>query len=160
CCTSVSRDVVSLQALKSFLASPDQTRLGACGVVATRRGHAVEARPLQQEAWPRRNARTCLSQHCIGRGISGREKPPPNRINLILMKSPDNPEYRSQIQRLAHFIGELLPAQSLQLLFPFGSFLLFLGASHTWYLLRLPQEFEAVLRQQNYQIDPNAYQRF
>ena len=74
------------------------------------------------------------------------------------MKSADS--LRSPIQRLAHFIRDFLPAQNLQLLFPLGSFLLLLGISHTWYLLRLPQEFEAVLRQQNYQVDPNAYQRF
>ena len=74
------------------------------------------------------------------------------------MKSADS--LFSPIQRLAHFIRDFLPAQSLQLLFPLGSFLLFLGASRAWYLLRLPQEFDAFLRQQNYQIDPNAYQRF
>jgi membrane protease YdiL (CAAX protease family) len=76
------------------------------------------------------------------------------------MESPTNREYRSPIERLALFIRDFLPVQSLQLLFPLGSFLLLLGASHSWYLLRLPQEFEAVLQQRNYQVDPNAYQRF
>jgi membrane protease YdiL (CAAX protease family) len=74
------------------------------------------------------------------------------------MKSADS--LRSPIQRLANFIRDFLPAQNLQLLFPLSSFLLLLGASHAWYLLRLPQEFDAVLRQQNYQVDPNAYERF
>jgi len=74
------------------------------------------------------------------------------------MKSADG--LRSPIQRRAHFIRDFLPAQNLQLLFPLGSFLLLLGASRAWYLLRLPQEFDAFLRQQNYQIDPDAYQRF
>jgi membrane protease YdiL (CAAX protease family) len=84
----------------------------------------------------------------------------PNWMVLIPMKSADTPDYRSPIQRFTHFIRDFRPALSPQLLFPLGSFFLLLGASHTWYLLRLPQEFEAVLRQQNYQVDPNAYQRF
>lgn len=64
------------------------------------------------------------------------------------------------MKRLALFVRDFLPSQSLQLLFPLGTFLLLLGASRAWYLLRLPQEFNAFLRQHNYQIDPNAYQRF
>jgi membrane protease YdiL (CAAX protease family) len=81
-------------------------------------------------------------------------------MDLILMRSAQSPEHHSPIQRLAHFIRDFLPAHNLQLLFPLGSFLLLLGASRAWYLLRLPQEFEAFLRQQNYEIDPAAYQRF
>ena len=69
------------------------------------------------------------------------------------------PEYRSPIERLAHFIRSFLPAQNLQLLFPLGSFLLLLGASHVWYQLRLPGVFEA-MHQQNFQIDSNAFQQF
>jgi membrane protease YdiL (CAAX protease family) len=76
------------------------------------------------------------------------------------MESTSIPEYRSLIERLALFIRGFLPAQNLQLLFPLGSFLLLLGASHGWFLLRLPQAFEAVVRQQNFQLDPNAFDRF
>lgn len=76
------------------------------------------------------------------------------------MGSENNPAYRSPIARLWVFTRDFLPVHNLQLLFPLGSFLLLLGSSHSWYLLRLPQEFDAVLRQQNYQMDRSAYDRF
>jgi membrane protease YdiL (CAAX protease family) len=75
------------------------------------------------------------------------------------MESTSIPKYRSPIERLALFIRSFLPAQNLQLLFPLGSFLLLLGASHVWYQLRLPGVFEAV-QQQNFPIDSNAFQQF
>jgi hypothetical protein len=57
------------------------------------------------------------------------------------------------------FIRDFLPAQNLQLVFPLGSFLLLLGASHSWYLLQLPIAFEA-LQQSGFQVDHNAFQHF
>lgn len=75
------------------------------------------------------------------------------------MESVSVPGYRSPIERLVLFIRDFLPAQNLQLLFPLGSFLLLLGASHSWYQLRLPGVFEA-LRQQSFKVNPNAFQQF
>ncbi|MFZ0639181.1 MAG: type II CAAX endopeptidase family protein [Candidatus Acidiferrales bacterium] len=75
------------------------------------------------------------------------------------MESVDAPEYHSPIERLAFFIRDFLPAHALQLLFPLGSFLLLLGASHSWYVLRLPGAFEA-LQQPGFQVDHNALQQF
>jgi membrane protease YdiL (CAAX protease family) len=77
----------------------------------------------------------------------------------MVMESLSTPGYRSPIERLVVFIHDFLPAQNLQLLFPLGSFLLLLGASHPWYLLRLPGVFEAV-QQQGFQVDSNAFQQF
>jgi hypothetical protein len=76
------------------------------------------------------------------------------------MGSAKKSDYNSPLERLAFFLGDFLPVQNLQLFFPLGTFLLLLGASHTWLALRLPPEFGAFLRQHDYQIDPNAYQRF
>jgi hypothetical protein len=75
------------------------------------------------------------------------------------MESTSIPGYRWPIERLALFIRGFLPAQNLRLLFPLGSFLLFLGASHVWYQLRLPRVFEE-MQQQNFPIDSNAFQQF
>ena len=69
------------------------------------------------------------------------------------------PEYRSPIARLGTFLRDFLPEQNLQLLFPLGSFLLLLGASHFWYRIQLPGVFE-VLQQRNFQVDPQAFQQF
>jgi hypothetical protein len=76
------------------------------------------------------------------------------------MEGASHPAYRSPVERLGLFVRNFLPDQNLQLLFPLGASLLLLGASHTWYLLRLPREFDAVLRQSNYQFDLKAWDRF
>jgi membrane protease YdiL (CAAX protease family) len=75
------------------------------------------------------------------------------------MESVTAPRHSSPIERLAFFIRDFLPTHNLQLLFPLGSFLLLLGASHSWYRLWLPGVFEAV-QQQNFHVDSNAFQQF
>lgn len=62
----------------------------------------------------------------------------------------------SLLDRIRLFIRDFLPAQNLQFLFPLTSLLLLLGASHSWYLLRLPPAVTALLQQP--QTDTNAIQ--
>jgi membrane protease YdiL (CAAX protease family) len=75
------------------------------------------------------------------------------------MEPTTQPEYRSPASRLGNFLRDFLPEQNLQLLFPLGSFLLLLGASHFWYRIQLPGVWEAA-RQLHSQVDSDALQQF
>jgi membrane protease YdiL (CAAX protease family) len=55
------------------------------------------------------------------------------------MASTGSPGLVWPVARFARFLRDFMPAQTLQLLFPLGSFLLFLGASYPWYRFPISQ---------------------
>ena len=60
------------------------------------------------------------------------------RIRPSTVESRASSDYVSPPRRLAAFLRDFLPEQKLQLLFPLGSLLLLVGASHWWFELELP----------------------
>ncbi|HUJ33513.1 MAG TPA: CPBP family glutamic-type intramembrane protease [Candidatus Acidoferrum sp.] len=77
-----------------------------------------------------------------------------------VMESSGTSQFRSPLAGLGIFLRDFLPEQSLQLLFPLGSFLLLLGGTHFWYELQLPGVSEALRQSPRFPVDPYALQRF